>query len=90
MTRSNILAPSDFRHGVTLEQPFPDPSALNKAMSDANDEALLSRLVVALAPVPGIEAIARARGKRWSSTRNTSARVCAQKRRTGLEERWRD
>ena len=35
-------------------------------MSDANDEALLSRLVVALAPVPGIEAIAlggsRARG----------------------------
>lgn len=35
-------------------------------MSDANDEALLSRLVVALAPVPGIEAItlggSRARG----------------------------
>lgn len=35
-------------------------------MSDANDEALLSRLVVALAPVPGVEAIAlggsRARG----------------------------
>jgi hypothetical protein len=35
-------------------------------MSDANDEALLSRLVVALDPVPGIEAIAlggsRARG----------------------------
>ncbi|HYR66153.1 MAG TPA: nucleotidyltransferase domain-containing protein, partial [Reyranella sp.] len=35
-------------------------------MTDANDEALLRRLVVALAPVPGIEAIAlggsRARG----------------------------
>jgi hypothetical protein len=35
-------------------------------MSDANNEALLSRLVVALAPVPGIEAVAlggsRARG----------------------------
>jgi hypothetical protein len=58
MTRSNILAPSDFRHGVTPERPFPDPLALNKAMRDANDEALLSRLVVALAPVPVIEAIA--------------------------------
>src|SRR4029453_16601702 len=58
MTRSNILAPSDFRHGVTPRQPFPGPLALNKAMSDANDEALLSRLVVALAPVPGIDAIA--------------------------------
>jgi hypothetical protein len=27
-------------------------------MTDANDEALLRRLVAALAPVPGIEAIA--------------------------------
>jgi predicted nucleotidyltransferase len=61
-----MLAPSDFRHGVTLRQPFPAPLALFEAMSDANDEALLSRLVGALAPVPGIEAIAlggsRARG----------------------------
>src|SRR4030095_14436923 len=58
MTRSNILAPPDFRHGVTLRQPFPVPWTLNKAMTDANDEALLRRLVGALAPVPGIEAIA--------------------------------
>ena len=40
--------------------------SLNRAMTVANDEALLSRLVVALAPVPGIEAVAlggsRARG----------------------------
>jgi len=39
---------------------------LDWAMTDANDEALLRRLVVALAPVPGVEAIAlggsRARG----------------------------
>jgi hypothetical protein len=27
-------------------------------MTDANDEALLRRLVVALSPVPGVEAIA--------------------------------
>jgi hypothetical protein len=40
----------DFRHGVTRRQPFPVRSALNEAMSDANDEALLSRLVGALAP----------------------------------------
>jgi hypothetical protein len=61
-----MSAPPDFRHGVTARQPFPVPLALNKAMSDANDEALLSRLVGALAPVSGIEAIAlggsRARG----------------------------
>ncbi len=41
-------------------------------MSDANDEALLSRLVGALAPVPGIEAIAlggsRARGTATASS----------------------
>src|SRR5918993_51403 len=53
MTRSNILTPPDFRHGVTPRQPFPAPLALNKAMSDANDEALLGRLVGALAPSSG-------------------------------------
>src|SRR5215207_8972929 len=50
MTRSNMLAPPDFRHGVTPRQPFPVPLAPNRAMSDANDEALLSHLVGALAP----------------------------------------
>jgi hypothetical protein len=44
------LAPPDFRHGVTPRQPFPVPLAPNRAMSDANDEALLSHLVGALAP----------------------------------------
>src|SRR5262249_20301786 len=46
--------------------PFPGPLALNKAMTVANDEALLGRLVRAVAPVPGIEAVvlggSRARG----------------------------
>src|SRR5215218_1943559 len=40
MTRSNILAPSNVHHGVTPRRSFPVPSAPNKAMSDANDEAL--------------------------------------------------
>jgi len=35
---------------VTLSRPFPVPLTLNDAMSDANDEALPSRLIVALAP----------------------------------------
>ena len=54
ITRSNIMAPPDFRHGVTPRQPFPGPLALNRAMSDANDEALLSRLVAALVSVPSM------------------------------------
>src|SRR5882724_9702839 len=48
MTRSNIGAPPDFQHGVTGVQPFPVRLGLNRAMTDANDEGLLRRLVVAL------------------------------------------
>src|SRR5918993_5021693 len=44
MTRSNILAPPNLRHGVTRTQPFPGPLAPKKAMSDANGEALPSLL----------------------------------------------
>src|SRR5918994_513098 len=56
MTRSNILAPPDFRHGGRLRQSFPVPSATSKAASDANDEALLSRLVGA--PAAGLDRLA--------------------------------
>src|SRR6266850_4857797 len=65
ITRSNILGPSSHHVGRGRSR-FPAPLVLFRAMTDANDEALLRRLVVALAPVPGIEAIAlggsRARG----------------------------
>ena len=52
MTRSNILFPP-LPPWWAGAPPFPAPLALKWAMTDANDEALLRRLVVALAPVPG-------------------------------------
>jgi hypothetical protein len=40
---------------VTFRQAFPVSLGPDKAIIDANDEGLLRRLVVALAPAPGIE-----------------------------------
>jgi hypothetical protein len=53
MTKSNIVGSSG-RHVDRRGLRYPAPLRLNSAMTDANDEALLRRLVGALAPVPGI------------------------------------
>jgi len=63
---------------------------LDKAMTDANDEGLLRRLVAALGPAPGIEAIAL--GGSRVPLAELSAWHCAASfsPQETWEERWRD